>query len=541
MPDTPLLNIRNLTVAFGKTEAVRGISLQIVRGEMLALVGESGSGKSVSALSLLRLLPEYARIGGKAWLEESVAKTTDHRPQTTDLLHLPESGLQAIRGKRIGIIFQEPMTSLNPLHTIEKQLAEIITLHQPLLPPAKVRERICELLEMVELGMLTARLSAYPHELSGGQRQRVMIAMALANTPDLLIADEPTTALDVTVQATILNLIRELQKKLGMAVLLITHDLTIVQRLADSIAVMQHGEIVEYGSVKQVIAAPQHPYTRELLASVPSGDPAPLPGGAEEVLRAEKLKVYFPIRRGMLGRVKDYVKAVDGVDVRLRTGETLGVVGESGSGKTTLGLALLRLTASEGGIFLDGEPVHTLSTGQLRPKRRAMQFVFQDPFSSLNPRMSVGQIIGEGLRAHGLGADKAERQLMIGQAPADVGLAPEMMDRYPHEFSGGQRQRIGIARALVLSPRLIVLDEPTSALDVSTQSAILKMLKNLQQERGLGFVFISHDLRVIKAISHSVLVMQNGKVVESGTRAEVFGAPKEEYTRRLITAAFEVR
>ncbi len=538
-----MLQIKDLSVSFhvppqkdGNTEvrAVKNISFDISRGEVFALVGESGSGKSVSALSIMRLLPYPTAFHPSG----EVIFANDNNP-AENLLSKDNKSLYKIRGSRIAMIFQEPMTALNPLHTIEKQISEVITLHNDM-PAEKVRARVLELLDMVELDGLKDRLTAYPHELSGGQRQRVMIAMAIANNPDILIADEPTTALDVTVQAQILHLLRDLQKKTGMAILLITHDLTIVRNIADKVAVMQNGEIVEQGAVEQVFANPQHDYTKHLLSSAPGGEPVTTED-KPEIINSPSLKVYFPRKKGFFGKPKSFIKAVDDVAVNLKSGHTLGVVGESGSGKTTLALGLLRLIKSQGEIFFDGNPIHTLQNKDLRELRQEMQFVFQDPFSSLNPRISIRQIIEEGLIAHNLCDDVDERAQRVAEALEDVGLEPSMARRYPHEFSGGQRQRIGIARALILNPRIIALDEPTSALDLSTQAEIIDLLKDLQKNKGLAYLFISHDLRVIKAISHDIIVMKEGKIVEQGSNRQIFDNPQTDYTKRLISAAFEVK
>jgi microcin C transport system ATP-binding protein len=531
----PLLSIRNLSVTFdtpgSRVEAVRGVSLDLAKGETLALVGESGSGKSVTALSVLQLLPyPLAR----------------HSPESRiafegkDLVTASRQQLQAVRGGRIAMVFQEPMTSLNPLHTVEKQIAETLYLHKGMRGPA-ARARVIELLRLVGLPEAEKRLDAYPHQLSGGQRQRVMIAMALANEPDLLIADEPTTALDVTIQAQILKLLRDLQARFGMALLLITHDLTIVQKVATRVAVMTKGEIVETGATSEIFARPQHPYTRHLLEAAPKGAPLPHAATAPVLLQAKAFKVWFPIRAGVLRRIKGYVKAVDGIDVTVRVGETLGVVGESGSGKTTLGLGLLRLLKSEGAVVYDGKRLDALGSRAMRPLRREIQIVFQDPFSSLSPRLSIGQIVEEGLRVHRIGETPPARRALIEEALTAVGLDPAAIDRYPHEFSGGQRQRVAIARALVLRPRLLVLDEPTSALDMSVQAQMVDLLRDLQARHGLAYIFISHDLRVVRALARDVLVMKDGAVVETGDSATIFERPKHPYTRALMAAAFEMK
>ncbi len=531
--DRHLLAVDGLAVDFvqgGKvTHAVKGISFHIDRGETLALVGESGSGKSVSALSILRLLPvppaEY--VSGEI------------RFRGEELLHAPERKLREVRGNRIAMIFQEPMTSLNPLHTVEKQIGEILEVHRGI-TGEKARARIIELLEKVGIHEPEKRLSSYPHQLSGGQRQRVMIAMALANEPDLLIADEPTTALDVTVQAQILQLLKRLQREQGMAMLLITHDLTIVRRIADRVAVMKDGELMEQKPTEELFARPEHPYTRMLLASEPKGDPPPLDESAPVVMEAENLKVWFPIKRGFLRRTVGHVKAVNGVSVRIRQGQTLGVVGESGSGKTTLGLALLRLIQSEGPIVFMGRHIESFDAKAMRPLRRHMQIVFQDPYGSLSPRMSIRQIVEEGLLIQAPDLTWDERVALVARALDEVGIDPAAMERYPHEFSGGQRQRIAIARAMVLQPRFVVLDEPTSALDLSVQAQIVDLLRDLQKSHDLAYMFISHDLRVVKALASELIVMRLGEVVEQGPAAEIFANPRQPYTRALLKAAFEV-
>ena len=534
MNATPLLAIEGLSVAFGRgrreVAAVRNASFTVNRGETVALVGESSSGKSVTALSVMRLLP-YPH----AWHPGGVI-----RFQGEDLRRASEDRMRALRGDRMTMIFQEPLTSLNPLHSIERQIAEVIMVHRGT-SRRKARDRVVELLHLVGLGEAEQRLDALPHEFSGGQQQRVMIAMALANEPDLLIADEPTTALDVTIQAQVLKLLRDLQARMHMALLLITHDLTIVRRVAERVCVMQHGEIVEQGAVDKVFAAPEHPYTRRLLNAEPKDRPRPAPAGADAIMEAADVKVWFPIKRGVLKRTVDYVKAVDGISLTLRRGHTLGVVGESGSGKSTLGRALLRLQRSEGDISFDGGPIQGLSWRALRPLRRRMQIVFQDPFGSLSPRLSVGEIVEEGLKVHHLGGGGAERRAAIERALTEVGLDPEVRDRYPHEFSGGQRQRIAIARALVLKPEFMVLDEPTSALDVSVQAQIIDLLRKLQTAHELAYLFISHDLRVVRALAHNVLVMRAGRVVEQGSADEIFAAPRTPYTRALMAAAFEMK
>lgn len=524
-----LINVNNLCLTFtgthGTVQAVKNASFSIAKGEMLAVVGESGSGKSLSALSCLGLQPASAAISGSITFDGQ------------DMVGAPEAVLRTIRGRRISMVFQEPMTALNPLHTLGRQIAEILDLHQKLTPQA-TKARILELLDQVGLAHFKDRLDAFPHQLSGGERQRVMIAMAIANRPDLLIADEPTTAVDVTVQAKILKLLKQLQRDMGMAILFITHDLTIVRRMADRVAVMSKGEIVEQGAVAAVFEQPKHPYTQHLLASEPKGLPLPPPAGAKALISCENLKVYFPIKKGLLKRTAGYVKAVDNLTVSVPEGTALGVVGESGSGKTTLGFALLRLIKSDGRIVFMGSDMHNLQTSALRPMRRQMQVVFQDPFSSLNPRMSIRQIIEEGLLVHYPDKDFSQRSAEIDAILQDVGLTPDMKDRYPHEFSGGQRQRISIARAMVLKPRFVVLDEPTSALDLSVQAQIIELLKDLQRKYGLSYMFISHDLRVVKAIAHQIIVMHKGVVVEQGDTARIFDRPEHEYTKTLINAAF---
>ena len=529
----PILSIRDLSIAFGhgarEVLAVDRVSFDIRKGETLALVGESGSGKSITALSVMKLLPYPAA----------------HHPsgsikfQGRELLTMKENEIRDVRGNDIAIIFQEPMTSLNPLHTIEKQIREILMLHQGLTGQA-ARARIIELLGQVGIPDPAGRLASYPHQLSGGQRQRVMIAMALANEPDLLIADEPTTALDVTVQAQILKLLKYTQTSLGMSMLFITHDLGNERKLAARVCVMQRGKIVEQGEVERVFTAPEHPYTQALLAAEPKPDPAPPCPGAPVVVETKDLKVWFPIKRGVLRKVVGHIKAVDGVSIELRKGETLGVVGESGSGKTTLGLAILRLISSTGPIVFMGNEINGLKFKQMRPFRHNMQIVFQDPYGSLSPRMSVSDIIEEGLWVHHPGLSRAEREKRVVDALTDVGLDPETRYRYPHEFSGGQRQRIAVARALVLEPTFIVLDEPTSALDMLIQSQMVDLLRDLQKRHDLTYMFISHDLRVVAAMASRLLVMRHGKMVEEGAAAELFRTPKTEYTRALFAAAFKL-
>lgn len=528
-----LLEVKNLAVDFvnGKnvTHAVKGISFSIEKGETLAVVGESGSGKSVTALSVLQLLPYPVARHPSGSI----------RFRDQEMMGMGDSVLRAIRGNKIAMIFQEPMTSLNPLHTIERQISEALFLHKKMLPDA-ARKRVVDLLKLVGLDRLTERLDAYPHELSGGQRQRVMIAMALANEPDLLIADEPTTAVDVTVQAQILKLLRELQQKLGMAIMLITHDLSIVRKMANRVAVMYRGDIVETAETEKLFKSPQHDYTKMLLAAQPKGAPPAFNTSAEPVLKAQDLKVWFPIKTGVFRRTTDHVKAVDGINVAIRPGETIGVVGESGSGKTTLGLALLRLIQCRGLVVFQGKDLMQMNDREIRPLRRDMQVVFQDPYGSLSPRLSVSMIVGEGLQVHFPSITAEEREQRVIAALKEVGLDPETRNRYPHEFSGGQRQRIAIARAMVLNPKFVILDEPTSALDMSVQAQIVELLRGLQQKHGLAYMFISHDLRVVRAMSHQVIVMKNGKVVESGDSENIFDNPREPYTKSLIAAALNI-
>jgi microcin C transport system ATP-binding protein len=529
---SPLLAVENLRIAFhidGRTiEAVRGISFEIETGHTLALVGESGSGKSVTAASILRLLPPTAELSGRIVFNgEDLTTASDRR-------------MRSVRGADISMIFQEPMSSLNPLHTVERQVSEVLITHRGM-RKAAARARTLELLGEVGIADAEARLGSYPHQLSGGQRQRVMIAMALANEPDLLIADEPTTSLDVTVQAQILELLRRLQARRGMAMLFITHDLGIVREVADRVAVMTEGELVEQGSTATVFAAPQQDYTRKLLAAEPRGKPPASNPGAAVVVEAKNLKVWFPIKRGLFRRTVGHVKAVDDVSFTVRAGQTLGIVGESGSGKTTLGRALLRLTASEGRIVFLGSDIQARSWNSLRPLRKDMQIVFQDPFGSLSPRMPIGAIVAEGLGVHFPELGEAGRRARVERALVEVGLDPARAGQYPHEFSGGQRQRVAIARAMVLEPKFVVLDEPTSALDMSIQAQIVDLLRELQQRHELTYLFISHDLRVVHALANDVLVMKDGKIVESGSAAEVFAAPRSEYTRTLMAAALQGR
>ena len=533
MTTEPLLTVKDLSIAFGAGErevlAVDRISFSIRKGETLALVGESGSGKSATALSIMKLLPYPAAShpSGQVMFKGQ------------DLLSLPERKIREIRGADITIIFQEPMTSLNPLHTIERQIGEILLLHRGL-TGAPARARVLELLAQVGIPNPETRLQSYPHQMSGGQRQRVMIAMALANEPDLLIADEPTTALDVTVQAQILKLLKELQGRLGMAMLFITHDLGIVRKIADRVCVMKDGKIVEENAVADIFKSPQHPYTKALLAAEPHPHALqPNPTG-EIVLKTDDLKVWFPIKRGITRKTVGHIKAVDGVSVEVRKGETLGVVGESGSGKTTLGLALMRLISSDGPIVFMGNPLQGLRFKEMRPHRRNMQIVFQDPYGSLSPRMSVSDIIQEGMWIHMPHIPRHECEKHVVKALEDVGLDPETRFRYPHEFSGGQRQRIAVARAIVLEPTFVVLDEPTSALDMLIQAQMVDLLCALQKRHDLTYMFISHDLRVVAAMSSSLMVMKEGKVVETGPAAEIFKSPKTAYTRALFAAAFNL-
>jgi microcin C transport system ATP-binding protein len=530
----PLVDVRNLRVAFRAGDqtatVVKGVSFHINAGETVALVGESGSGKTVSALSVMKLLnyPAASHPSGEIMFDGQ------------DVLKLSEDELRQIRGRRISIIFQEPMTSLNPLHTIEKQVGEILRLHRGL-SEQEARERTLDLLAKVGIREPEKRLQSFPHQMSGGQRQRVMIAMALANEPDLLIADEPTTALDVTIQAQILELLAKLSKEMGMAMLLITHDLGIVRRMADRVYVMQHGLVVEEGAAEQVFTKPAHPYTQHLVAAEPRGRPPAPDFAAPIVVETDNLKVWFPIRKGLLRKTVDHVKAVDGLSFKLRAGQTLGVVGESGSGKTTLGLAILRLIASDGPIAYVGRRIDGLDSKAMRPLRREMQIVFQDPYGSLSPRLSVSQIIEEGLEIQNPTMTAAERRARVTQALKEVRLDPASQDRYPHEFSGGQRQRIAIARAMVLEPKFVMLDEPTSALDMSVQSEIVDLLRDLQAKRNLAYLFISHDLRVVRALCNYVMVLKNGKVVEEGPAIDIFERPQTDYTKALLAAAFDMK
>ena len=530
--DAPLLDVRDLKVVFrqGDTEAlaVDGVSFMLEQRRTLGLVGESGSGKSVTALSIVRLLGRAARVQGQVLFKGE------------DLLAAREARLREIRGAHITMVFQEPMTSLNPLHTIARQIGEILELHDAR-GAEKIKSRIVELLQEVGIPDPGERLGAFPHQLSGGQRQRVMIAMALANRPDLFIADEPTTALDVTVQAQILELLKELQARHNMAMLFITHDLGIVRKIADDVAVMQKGKIVETNKVADLFAAPRHPYTKALIAAEPKGTPPTIDLAAKTILEASDIRVWFPIKRGFFRRTIGFIKAVDGVSVSVREAETVGVVGESGSGKTTLGLALLRLISCEGAIVFLGRPIDGLKFKAMRPLRRDMQIVFQDPYGSLSPRLPVADIVAEGLGVQYKAMSLPRRREIVAQALADTGLDPAAMDRYPHEFSGGQRQRIAIARAIVLEPKFIVLDEPTSALDMSVQAQIVDLLRDLQKRRGLAYLFISHDLKVVRALASEIIVMRDGKVVESGPALELLANPRNAYTRALFAAAFDIK
>ncbi|RVD66124.1 ABC transporter ATP-binding protein, partial [Mesorhizobium sp. M7A.F.Ca.ET.027.03.2.1] len=533
MSEAPLLSVQDLSVAFsqggGQSTAVDHISFDIAKGETVALVGESGSGKSVSALSVLKLLPypSASHPSGKIVF------------QGADLLAMSEKQLRQVRGNKITMIFQEPMTSLNPLHTIEHQIVEILKLHQGMAErPAK--ERTLALLNEVGIRDPHKRLDAYPHQLSGGQRQRVMIAMALANEPELLIADEPTTALDVTVQAQILELLAGLKSRKGMSMLFITHDLGIVRKIADRVCVMTKGKIVETGPTKEIFANPQHAYTRHLLAAEPKGKPPAANADAKPVMTGKDIKVWFPIKQGFFRRTVDNVKAVDGIDVTVRAGQTLGVVGESGSGKTTLGLALARMISSTGTIQFNGRDINQLTFNAMRPLRRELQIVFQDPFGSLSPRMSIAEIIEEGLKIHEPKLSPDERDDKVAAVLKEVGLDPATRNRYPHEFSGGQRQRVAIARAMVLNPRFVMLDEPTSALDMSVQAQVVDLLRSLQAKHDLAYLFISHDLKVIRALANDVIVMRNGRIVEAGPSQQIFENPQTDYTRALISAAFKI-
>ncbi|MEJ2000437.1 MAG: ABC transporter ATP-binding protein [Maritimibacter sp.] len=526
-----LLDIQTLSIAFrqdgGVHQAVKDVSFHIERGETVALVGESGSGKSVTALSTVNLLPDSAQITGSI------------RYDGREMVGASEAELRATRGNDVSFIFQEPMTSLNPLHTLEKQLRESIELHQGLRGDA-IRARIVQLLKRVGIPDPESRLTAYPHQLSGGQRQRVMIAMALANNPSLLVADEPTTALDVTIQAQILDLLEDIKRNEGMSMLFITHDLGVVRKIADRVYVMKDGEIVEAGPTAEIFANPKHPYTKMLLSAEATGRPDPVPEGAEEIARADNLRIWFPITRGLLRRTVGHIRAVNAASFSVRAGETVGIVGESGSGKTTLALAVMRLISSDGPVLFLGQNIQGQSARQLRALRRHMQIVFQDPYGSLSPRMSAEEIIAEGLGVHGLEPGQDKHQ-MVADIMREVGLDPEMMHRYPHEFSGGQRQRIAIARAMILRPKLVVLDEPTSALDMTVQVQIVELLRDLQKKHGLAYLFISHDLRVVRALAHQVIVMKEGDIVEAGSADAIFDAPESDYTRALMAAAFDMK
>ncbi|MBB5984458.1 ABC transporter ATP-binding protein [Sphingobium lignivorans] len=530
----PLLAVEDLTCCFhseGKVvEAVRGVSFTLEKGETLALVGESGSGKSTAAMSILQLLPYPIAFHPAGSI----------RLDGQEIVGADERTMRRIRGRRAALIPQEPLTALNPLHTIDRQIIEAMKLHHPEISQAEATARTIDLLKLVGLRDAENRLKSYPHQLSGGQRQRIMIAMALANEPDLLIADEPTTALDVTVQAQVLDLLKSLQERLGMAMLLITHDLGVVRKMASRVCVMTAGRIVEAGDTARIFDDPQHAYTRKLLDATPRGEPLKIEGDPPALVRTENLRVHFPVK-GWFGRPRSVVKAVDGVSLSIPRGHTLGVVGESGSGKSTLGLALLRISRSDGPIFFDGEPLHERNWKQMRPLRRRMQIVFQDPFASLSPKMTVGQIVGEGLPIHRPDLTPGERHAAVATIIGEVGLAPDVLDRYPHEFSGGQRQRIAIARAIILRPDLVILDEPTSALDMSVQAQIVDLLRDLQASHGLTYLFISHDLKVVKALAHEVVVMKEGRIVEQGTAEQIFTAPQTDYTRDLIAAALELK
>ena len=525
-----VLDVQNLCVSFrqdgAEHSAVSGVSFHVEKGETVALVGESGSGKSVTALSTVSLLPDSATITGSIKYEGR------------EMVNASAAELRAARGNDISFIFQEPMSSLNPLHTLVKQLAESIELHQGLTGDA-LRARIIELLERVGIPNPEERLNAYPHQLSGGHRQRVMIAMALANNPDLLIADEPTTALDVTIQAQILDLLAELKRDLGMSLLFITHDLGIVRKFADRVCVMKDGEIVEAGPTATIFADPQHPYTQMLLSAEATGQPDPVPDGAEEIAAGKNMRIWFPITRGLLRRTVGHIKAVNDASFTVRAGETVGIVGESGSGKTTLALAMMRLIESEGRIVFLGNEIQNHSSKRMKPLRSNMQIVFQDPYGSLSPRMTAAEIIAEGLGVHGIRGE-ADQEVLVAEIMEEVGLDPATMHRYPHEFSGGQRQRIAIARAMILRPRLLVLDEPTSALDMTVQVQIVELLRELQRKHGLAYLFISHDLKVVRALAHKVLVMKEGDIVEAGPAAQIFEAPETAYTRALMAAAFDL-
>ena len=522
-----ILKIENLSVSFGKNDAVKNVSFGINKGETVALVGESGSGKSITALATVNLIDQAANISGSVKYCEK------------EIINSNSKDLRNIRGNDISFIFQEPMTSLNPLHTIERQLSESLKLHQGLKGP-KVLEKILDLLAKVGIDEAHKRVTNYPHQLSGGQRQRIMIAMALANKPDLLIADEPTTALDVTIQAQILELLAKIQKSEGMGMLFITHDLSVVRRIADRVCVMKGGEIVEEGVTNEIFESPKHAYTKKLLNAEPSGIPRPIIENAAKVIDIKNLRIWFPIVKGILRKVVGNVKAVNNANLNISEGETLGIVGESGSGKTTLALAIMRLISSKGHITFMGKKLDGLTNNQLKPIRRDIQMVFQDPYGSLSPRFTIEQIIAEGLDVHNLDEGQNRRK-MVENILVEVGLEKEMIDRYPHEFSGGQRQRIAIARAMILKPKLLILDEPTSALDMTVQVQIVKLLRDLQIKYSLAYLFISHDLRVIRALSHKVIVMSNGDIVEAGTNKDIFENPKSDYTKQLISAAMNIK
>ena len=529
-----LLKVKDLSVTFKTPQedfaAVKTISFELNRGETLALVGESGSGKSVSASAIMQLTPANGHF----------AKQSSILLEGEELIGKDENFMRTVRGNKIGMIFQEPLTALNPLHTIERQISESLFLHQKISKIA-ARDRVIELLKLVGLDNLTSRLDAYPHQLSGGQRQRVMIAMALANEPELLIADEPTTALDVTVQAQVLELLQELKERMNMALLIITHDLTIVEKMADKVCVMQKGECVESGPCKEIFRSPNHEYTKMLLNAQPKGHAVDADDDAPILMKGVNMKIHFPKSKGFFGNVSQWVKAVDGIDVSAKRGQTIGIVGESGSGKSTLGAGLIRLIASNGEITFDGARLDGLKRRSLLKYRNDMQIVFQDPFGSLSPRMSVSQIIGEGLEIHRKDLDKNAREDLIVNALEEVDMDPKTRHRYPHEFSGGQRQRIAIARALVLKPKFIVLDEPTSALDVSVQAQIVDLLRSLQEKYKISYMFISHDLRVVKAMAHDLIVMKDGHVVEAGRANDIFENPQEEYTKNLLVAALNIK
>lgn len=532
---SPLLSVKNLDVSFKMSDrvfqAVKNVSFDVAEGQTVALVGESGSGKSVTAMSIMQLLPyPLATHSDKSSIEFN----------GEELVGKKDGFMRHIRGSQIGMIFQEPMTALNPLHSIERQIGETLRLHQKM-SADEARARVFELLDMVQLPMMKQRLSAYPHELSGGQRQRVMIAMALANNPELLIADEPTTALDVTVQAEILELLEELQRDLKMAMLMITHDLSVVEKFADDVCIMKHGEIVEQGNAKAIFVAPKNDYSKKLLGAMPKGTAKPPKNDSSVLVQGSNIKVHFPSKKSLFGKVTEWVKAVDGIDVEIKSGHTVGVVGESGSGKSTLGFALLRLLNGQGKITFDGKEISNHNRKEMTPLRADMQVVFQDPFSALSPRMSIADIIGEGLKVHSPELDAQGRDDKVVLALNDVHLDPETRHRYPHEFSGGQRQRVAIARAMVLHPKFVVLDEPTSALDISVQVEIIDLLRDLQEEHNLAYLFISHDLRVIRAMAHDLIVMKDGKVIESGKAEDIFNNPQEPYTQTLLEAALNLK